>query len=40
MLKLGSDMNLNDRYNQAIKNAKMNGIIDAKLAKILLGNKM
>lgn len=32
MLKLGSDMNWNDRYNQAVKSAKMNVIIDAKMA--------
>lgn len=40
ILILGSQVNLEDRYTQAIRNAEINVIIGAKLAKHLLGNKM
>ena len=40
ILILDSQVNLEDRYTQAIRNAEINVIISAKLAKHLLGNKM
>ena len=39
ILILDSQVNLEDRYTQAIRNAVINVIISAILAKHLLGNK-
>lgn len=40
IVMLGQQVNLEDRYTQAIRNAEINVMIGAKLAKHLLGNKM